>query len=179
MDPAAGVAIAAATAEVHRMTGRLRLVAITRSEARLFIAKLHRHARPPAVCIFQVGVEADGELVGVAMGARPLARKLCDGETLEVSRVCTDGSRNAASMLYGAVCRAAAALGYKRVVTYTLESESGASLKASGFHADSEIRRHDPTGWSRQKTTRSAPVDLFGNRTTPDEPKRRWWRQVA
>ena len=79
------------------------------------------------------GCEADGELVGVIIAGRPVSRYLDDGFTLEVTRLCTNGEKNACSFLYGAAARAAAAMGYKRIITYTLESENGASLRASGW----------------------------------------------
>ena len=150
---------------------------ITRAEARQFIAEHHRHNNPPAVTIFQVGAEVGGKLVGVVTGARPVARKLCDGSTLEISRVATNGHRNACSMLYGAALRAGKALGYTRFVTYTLQSEPGSSLKASGWVEDvGYVGNPNPAAWATQKAVRSQPVDLFGNRTTPNEPKRRWWQ---
>jgi hypothetical protein len=74
-----------------------------------------------------------GELVGVAMAGRPIARHLDDGKTIEVNRTCTDGTANANSMLYGAVWRAARAMGYQRCITYTQHDESGASLRGAGF----------------------------------------------
>ena len=80
-----------------------------------------------------IGCEADGELVGVIIAGRPVSRYLDDGFTLEVTRLCTNGAKNACSFLYGAAARAAAAMGYKRIITYTLESENGASLRASGW----------------------------------------------
>ena len=124
---------------------------------------------------------ARGKLLGVAMAARPLSRMLCDGYTLEVSRVCSiEGSRNVSSFLYGAIARAARALGYRRLVTYTLESEPGVSLRAAGWSRDKELRRHDPRGWQSQNGgARSCMVDLFGARTTPDESKIRWWKVLS
>jgi hypothetical protein len=83
---------------------------------------------------FAVALERGGDVIAVATAGRPVARGLDDGFTLEVNRVCVVGEeRNANSALYGAIGRAAKALGYRRLVTYTLTSESGASLKASGF----------------------------------------------
>ena len=69
--------------------------------------------------------------MGVVIVGRPVSRYLDDGWTLEVNRLCTDGSRNACSMLYGAAWRAARAMGYKRLITYILESECGASKRAA------------------------------------------------
>ena len=100
---------------------------------------------------------------------------LCDGRTVEVTRLCTDGTRNAASKLYGAIVRAAKALGYKRAFTYTLPEEGGASLKASGWKMDGEVT---PEGWGRRGKLSSRKVgvpDLFGgiHRHEP-RPRLRW-----
>jgi hypothetical protein len=112
------------------------IVPVTLREAQEFIAARHRHSKPPHGWKFGVGLISDELswlLVGVATAGRPVARALDDGLTLEVNRTCTDGSRNANSMLYGAVWRAAKALGYRRCVTYTQHDESGASLRAVGW----------------------------------------------
>ena len=76
---------------------------------------------------------ANGRLAGVAIVGRPVSRYLDDGLTLEVNRLCTDGTKNACSFLYGAAARAAKVLGYHRIVTYILDTESGVSLRASGW----------------------------------------------
>jgi hypothetical protein len=159
----------------------MKLAPIGRTEARMFIAKHHRHNHAPSVAIFQIGVEDDdGALLGVAMAGLPRARKLMDGRTIEVIRVATDGSRNACSMLYGACCRAGAALGYKRAVTYTLASEDGASLRASGWQRDATYNggNPNPDAWDNRGGVRREAVDLFGTRARPLEPKRRWWKQL-
>ena len=98
-----------------------------------FVGKKHRHNKPPNGHKFSIACYDGDRLCGVAMVGWPVARLLADGLTVEVTRNCTDGTFNACSMLYGACCRAAKALGYKRIVTYTLESEPGTSLKASGW----------------------------------------------
>lgn len=102
-------------------------------EANAFVEKYHRHHKKTVGHKFSVGVEEDGELVGVAIVGRPVSRYLDDGWTLEVNRLCTDGTKNACSMLYAAAWRAGRAMGYKRMVTYILESESGTSLTAAGW----------------------------------------------
>ena len=112
----------------------LRLCPVSFRQAADFVSEHHRHHRPPVSWKFGVGVEEDGRLAGVAMAGRPVARGLDDGRTLEVTRLCTDGTRNACSMLYSAIRRAAKALGYTRLVTYILETESGTSLMAAGWH---------------------------------------------
>lgn len=112
----------------------MRLRPITLKEAKRFVADEHRHNAPPTGWKFGVGVVNDaGQLVGVATAGRPVARHLDDGLTIEVNRTCTDGTRNANSMLYGAVWRAAKAMGFRRCITYTQANESGASLRAVGF----------------------------------------------
>lgn len=93
----------------------------------------HRHHKPVVGHKFSIGCSDGEKIVGVAIVGRPVARHLDDGWTLEVNRLCTDGTRNACSMLYAAAWRAARAMGYKRLVTYILESESGVSLKAAGW----------------------------------------------
>lgn len=111
----------------------LEVVPITFRAAAAFVASLHRHNKPPRGHKFSIGLEADGVLVGVAMCGRPIARHEDDGRTIEVNRTCTDGTGNANSMLYGASWRAARAMGYRRIITYTQADESGASLRAAGF----------------------------------------------
>lgn len=106
-------------------------------EASNYINKNHRHHAATVGCKFCISVvDEDGEIHGVAVCGRPVSRYLDDGLTLEINRVCTDGTMNVCSMLYGASCRIAKEMGYKRVITYTLESENGASLKASNFTCD-------------------------------------------
>lgn len=120
----------------HHKAGwiRLRLVPITLRQANAFVTAHHRHNKAARGWKFGVGlVDPDGQMVGVAIGGRPVARALDDGTTLEVSRTCTLGTRNANSMLYGAMWRAARALGYLRGITYTQDGETGASLLACGW----------------------------------------------
>lgn len=135
--------------------GRLELVPISLREARAFVARHHRHNEPPRGWLCGVGIEVDGVLVGVAILGRPVAPGF-DRRTAEVTRVCTvEGTTNAASRAYGAMCRAAAALGYRRVVTYTLADEPGTSLRAAGFRIDAELRERG--AW--QHTTGPRAVD--------------------
>ena len=101
--------------------------------ARDFVKLNHRHNKPPAGHKFSVACYDGDRLCGVCMVGRPVSRFMDDGLTLEVNRCCTDGTRNACTMLYGAATRAAKALGYKRLVTYTLQSEPGTSLRASNW----------------------------------------------
>lgn len=117
----------------------MQVVPVTFKQASEFVAQYHRHNKPPTGCKFCVGVEQDGKLIGVAQCGRPVARALDDGRTLEINRTCTTGERNANSMLYGA-CRAIAkAMGYRKILTYTQQGESGASLRAVGFVRAAEL----------------------------------------
>lgn len=104
-----------------------------RDEANAFVAQYHRHHKPMPGTKFCIGVAEGETVVGVVMVGRPVARVLDDGWTLEVNRTCTIGHKNANSMLYGAAWRAARAMGYRRLITYTLKTESGASLRAAGW----------------------------------------------
>ena len=113
---------------------KLLIVPITQRESFAYVKRHHRHHRPPRGSIIQVAVaDEDGEVHGVAIVGRPVARMLADGWTVEVIRVATDGTPNACSKLYGACWRAVKALGYRRLITYTLPEEGGASLRGAGF----------------------------------------------
>lgn len=134
----------------------LRVVPVSFVEARTFVRLVHRHHAPPRGMKFCLGVAEGDQLVGVAMCGRPVARRLDDGLTIEVNRTATDGTRNANSMLYGAAWRAAKALGYRRIITYTQAGESGSSLRAAGWTVlaqraarpgwDTPARRRLPSG---------------------------------
>lgn len=103
------------------------------AEANQFVRQHHRHHKPVVGHKFSLGAVLDGVLVGVVIVGRPVSRMRDDGKTLEVTRLATDGTRNACSFLYGAAARAAFALGYQKIGTYILKSEDGASLRASGW----------------------------------------------
>ncbi|MDA0565148.1 hypothetical protein LG943_12595 [Streptomonospora sp. S1-112] len=112
----------------------LHLVPVPFAEARAFIEVWHRHLGPPRGHKFSLGAADDsGVLVAVAIVGRPVARGLDNGRTLEVTRLATDGTPNACSMLLAAAWRAAKALGYRRLVTYTRAEEPGTSLRAAGW----------------------------------------------
>lgn len=111
----------------------LRVTPITLREANAYVALHHRHHKPVPGAKFALAVSDADVVRGVAIVGRPVARLSDDGLTLEVNRCCTDGARNACSMLYGAAWRAAKAMGYQRLVTYTLPEEGGASLRAAGW----------------------------------------------
>jgi len=125
-------------------------------QANDFVRQYHRHSLPTTGGKFALGVAVDGKLVGAAIAGRPVARRLDDGKTLEVLRVCTDGTRNANSFLYGRVKRIAALMGYSKIITYTLTEECGASLKAVGARLVGEVR---PQEWSvPSRPRKSQPV---------------------
>jgi L-amino acid N-acyltransferase YncA len=109
------------------------LVAIPLDEANAWVERHHRHHRPVVGHKFSIALAIGGEVVGVAIVGRPVARHYDDGVTLEVNRCCTDGTRNACSWLYSRAWRAAQALGYRRLITYTLPSEGGGSLRGAGW----------------------------------------------
>ena len=116
-----------------RWNAMLDLTPINLGEANAFVAAHHRHHKPVPGAKFCLAI-SEGETVrGVAIVGRPVARMLDNGWTLEVNRVCTDGVRNGCSMLYGAAWRATKALGYRRLITYTLPEEGGASLRGAGW----------------------------------------------
>lgn len=136
----------------RKHTTMLKAVPITFKQACEFVAKLHRHNKPPVGHKFSIGAEKDLVLVGVVMCGRPVARLLDNGLTLEVNRTCTDGSANVNSFLYGAARKAAWAMGYVRVITYTQADESGASLRAAGFLKVKELPARD--GWAKSSGER-------------------------
>lgn len=138
----------------------LRHVRVGLDEANAFVAAHHRHHNPVAGHLFSIGAELGGKIVGVVIVGRPVSRMRDDGVTAEVTRLCTDGTRNACSFLYGAASRAAFALGFRRVGTYILATESGASLRASGWRMIGETRAES---WHRNSRPR---VDV-----RPNEPK--------
>lgn len=111
----------------------LTLTPVSLAEANAFVAQHHRHHKPVVGHKFSIGCTADGRLVGVAIVGRPVSRYLDNGLTLEVNRLCTDGTKNACSTLYAAAWRAARAMGYQKIITYTLDTENGASLRAAGW----------------------------------------------
>jgi hypothetical protein len=131
----------------------LAVVPVTFRQASAFVQDHHRHNQPPNGHRFSVGVASEGVLVGVAMVSHPVSRMLMDGKTLEVIRTATDGTPNANSMLYAACWRAAKALGYDRLITYTQHAESGASLRAAGWRVVAE--RKPTPGWDRPARPRA------------------------
>lgn len=117
-------------------------------------------------------------LHGVAICSNPVARLADDGLTLEVSRLCTDGTRNACSILYGACARIAKEMGFKKIQTYILKSETGTSLKASGWEMEAD--NVGSVDWEsaqnqRQRKRNAEPKQLsLFDKATPKEKKQRW-----
>lgn len=143
---------------------RLEAIPITLREAKAFVLTHHRHHKPPRGHKFAIGAAVGDRIVGVAIVGRPVSRMLQrGGRTAEVLRLCTDGTKNACSFLYAAAWRCARAMGYLRLVTYTLPAEGGGSLVASGWRLIGEAGGGT---WDRDERPR---VD-----THPTQMKLRW-----
>lgn len=112
---------------------KLNHVRIELAEANAFVSEHHRHHKPVVGHLFSIGAELADEIVGVVIVGRPVSRMRDDGRTVEVTRLCTDGTKNACSFLYGAAAKAAFALGYRKIGTYILASEPGTSLMGTGW----------------------------------------------
>ena len=142
----------------------LEMIPITRKEAKFFVDTHHRHLKSPPNSVFHlaVGCVKRQEVVGVALVGRPINPVHQDGFTLEVNRCATDGTRNACSKLYAHAWRVAREVGYRKVITYNREGESGASLRAAGYKVVGEVTR--PNRWHNRPI-----VD-----TVPFQPKLRW-----
>lgn len=152
----------------HR--ARLVLLPTTIREASAFVARHHRHHRAPRGGLFALACTVEGgkAVCGVVIVGRPVARRLADGATAEVTRCATDGTANACSFLYGAAWRAAQAHGFARLVTYTLPEEGGASLRGAGF------RLIGPAGGGKWTRTARPRVDLH-----PTQEKLRWEKSLC
>ena len=138
---------------------RIELVPIDLSEANDFVHSYHRHCKRTQGGKFAIGLSQINGLCGVAIVGRPIARLLADDFTAEVLRVCVDinAPRNANSKLYGACWRACRAMGYKKLITYTLKQESGASLRGAGFKVVAETS-HNGKGWLNRPNRDWQPV---------------------
>lgn len=148
--------------------------------ANAFVLAHHRHNGKVLVHRFSISVYDGERLCGVAIVGNPSARKLDDGDTVEVKRVCTDGTRNACSILYGRAARIAKDMGYKRIITYTLKEEGGASLRASGWDVDAE-GVGGKNGWNVPSRPRIVhEMTLFGevSASYPLGEKIRWIKHL-
>lgn len=146
---------------------KLHIAPITLKDANTYVDMFHRHHSAVVGCKFAVSVKDENNILhGVAICGRPVSRHLDDGYTLEINRVCTDTTRNACSMLYGACCRIAKNMGYRNIITYTLQSENGASLRASNFVCEGEAGGKHWTG--RRNKGQNIPAEM----------KNRWRRKL-
>ena len=146
----------------------LEVVPMTLKEANAFVEQNHRHHGPVVGHKFSIGLSDGDKIVGVAIVGRPVARHLDDGWTLEVNRLCTTGEKNVCSMLYAAAARAAKAMGYRKIITYTLDTEPGTSLRAAGWKCIGQA------GGLRWTGKRRPTVDIY-----PAQMKVRYQREVG
>lgn len=130
----------------------MKVIPMTLRAARDYVTANHRHHRAPQGGLFAIAAECDGKIIGCAIVGKPVSRMLDDGATAEITRMCTDGTRNACSFLYRACVRAANAIGYRRILTYTLATESGASLRGAGFDMHGKTKGGS---WSRPSRART------------------------
>ena len=137
-------------------------------DANAFVATLHRHHKPVQGHRFSLSAWDGDRLAGVVIVGRPVARKVDQSRVVEVTRLCTDGTSNACSFLYGAASRAAKALGYESIQTYTLPAEGGASLRAAGWQCEGEA------GGGQWKHTDGKPRRA----DQPTDRKLRWRRTL-
>lgn len=153
----------------------LRLRPVTLREAAAYVREHHRHNDAPRGHRVSVGVVDEHDVLrGVGILGRPLARGSDDGYTAEVLRVATDGAPHACSMLYGALVRASWALGYRKVITYTLGSEPGTSPRAAGFVREATL---DGRTWGHTPKLLRHDQRLtmfYPHRQPPDGPRVRW-----
>lgn len=128
------------------------IIPLELKQANAFVSEHHRHHKPCVGHKYSIGLVKQGRVVGVAIAGRPVARRLDDRKIIEVYRCCTDGTYNACSALYGACARIARNLGYQQIQTYILDTETGTSLKASGWYLSHSTDAS--TGWNRKKRVR-------------------------
>ena len=154
---------------IHQSKEKLRVCPITLKQANAFVEQYHRHHAPVYRDKFRVGAEKNGELVGVVQIGRPVSRNLDDGKTVEVTRLCSNGERNVCSFLYAKAAKIAKEMGYLKIITYILKSESGISLQAAGWNLEND--NCGGGSWdtpSRHRTT-----------TAPTERKQRWAKNLS
>ena len=147
----------------------MKVVHVELREANALVAKLHRHHKPVVGHRFSVGAAQEGALVGVAIVGRPVARAVDQKNVLEVTRLCTDGTKNACSFLYAAAARAGKALGYLKIQTYVLDSEPATTLRAAGWtHAYNTTAR----SWSQGQRKGKRRTDQ------PECAKQLWYKDL-
>lgn len=142
-----------------------RVIPLDLRTANAFIEEHHRHNGPTAGHKFSIGLEENGQLVGVGIAGRPICRQLDNGRTLELRRICVkENTQNGCSMLIGRLKRIGQLMGYERIITYTLQRESGSSLRAVSAHCVAVAK---PSKWDRKGKPRK-------HKAVYDEPKFRW-----
>ncbi len=159
------------------MACNLKAVPMSFRDVSAYVSKYHRHHAPVRGDRFRLGVIAGDQLVGVIQVGNPVNRELNDGWTCEVVRCCTDGTRNACSFLYSRAARIAKELGYKKIITYILQSEMGTSLKASGWH----LAKEGVGGgtWIRSDRLNFEEISLFDRKPKySTEKKQRWEKEL-
>lgn len=145
----------------------LRIVPMNLKDANAFVRDQHRHSKPVRGQKWSIGVvDGNGQLRGVAIFGRPVAERLDDGIAGEILRNCTDGTHNACSKLYGAARRAARAMGYRPIYTYSLPEEGGASLRAAGFTLDKTDAGGPSKNWHNRegRSVEAVGDDLVGGK---------------
>lgn len=155
----------------------MKAIPIELKEANAFVDRLHRHHAPVHRDKLRIGCEDDdGHLCGVVQLARPVSRMLDDGKTIEVVRLCTDGTQNACSFLYSRAARIAKEMGYEKIITYILDREYGSSLKASGWHkeADTNGGSWDTPSRPRYVVDQQMSIFMENKPKYSTEPKQRW-----
>lgn len=158
----------------------MKAIPIELKDANAFVERLHRHHAPVYRDKFRIGcADDDGHLIGVVQCARPVSRNMDDGKTLEVVRLCSDGSDNVCSFLYSRAARIAKEMGYERIITYILQSETGASLKASGWHCEAD--NVGGGSWdtpSRRRTVYDQQLSLFEQKPKYSTQKKQRWSKL-
>lgn len=151
------------------MAVEMKAIPIELKDANEYVSMLHRHHDPVYRDKFRIAcMGADGKIHGVIQAGRPVSRNLDDGKTIEVVRCCTDGTKNVCSFLYSRMARIAKEMGYSKIITYILETEDGASLKASGWHHEADTQGNRSWGCpSRPRNT-----------TAPTCAKQRWAKEL-
>jgi len=145
----------------------MKAIPLTRADVADFIQEHHRHHAPTQGDKYRIGCEVNGVLVGVIQVGRPVNRTLDDGTILEVTRLCTDGMANACSFLYSRAVKVAKELGYSKIITYIMDSETGVSLRASGWYKEADTKGKPWNNGSRRRST-----------TTPICDKQRWSKEL-
>lgn len=152
---------------------------ISLKKANEYVINNHRHHNKVQGHKFSLSVWNEDSLCGVAIVGHPQSRRIDNESTLEVLRLCTDGTYNACSILYARCAKVAKDMGYRKIITYILESELGTSLKASGWHCEQE--KCGGTSWTGQREKERheyEQISLFCKKSPPKELKQRWVKEL-